>query len=309
MPPSRKNPAPTGRSRNPPLFYFIMGPYLVYAAYLVYGAGTHRGLMGWIEDLSMRLFHWSRMGLNLLLAMFAGIVVCSLALATLYQLKRALFGVRTSGAPRGALPPKPTRPVHSSALQGARGLIVGTVVAVVALAGTIALAMWAHAVEVDPVAPAPALDLDSFSRTPPASSRVALGGWFHDRLTVSYEEKTSGRTEIHDFTPVTSTRWKPGEPVSVILETTGRLAPVRPGTTLNVRLRPNDLPAFVKNEYERSGMRLTDPYWVADRSADQRLLQFILGLGLLVVVLALSLGLVQWRRRRPRSPPLAGTSA
>lgn len=192
---------------------------------------------------------------------------------------------------------------------------------------------------------APPFKLDSFSRTPPPSSRVELEGWFHERLTARYEtafapsrvtvSSSGGITgEDHAYTPVTSIHWKPGEPLSVLLEhseeapvndrlllgrsihwklgedpaslmrqTTAEATSPPLTTTRNVRLRANDLPFFVKDAYERSGIRFTDPYWVAYTDEDERPFVFVLLGGLLVVFLGpifLAMRLIK-RTRRPRA--------
>jgi hypothetical protein len=289
-----------------------------YFGYVLYSDIDQSGLTGWIASLSMRLFHASWDIPNVLLGW-------ALYFPGAGLLRRVLFftmpGLAAASLARKPVPParrSPVTPAHAprtSSLEGRRKsplLIVAVGIAMFVgtfggLVGAVALASWSMAEERR--AFAPELNLNTFSGTPPTSPRLNLEGWLHEQLAARYESAWGpdkprlGATyrRDHAFIPVTSTHWKPGEPVSVLLETTGaeerddtwllgRSIHWKPGgdpgsvvgqrtsdaafapngTTLNVRLRKNDLPYFVKDAYERAEMRFTNPYWVADTDDDVR---------------------------------------
>ena len=59
---------------SPPLRKQVLalGPVALWICWAVWGAITHQGLTGWIEDLSIRAFHGSSTKVALLLAILAG---------------------------------------------------------------------------------------------------------------------------------------------------------------------------------------------------------------------------------------------
>lgn len=305
----------------------------VYAGYLVQGEYKHSGLMGWLEAVSLRRFGeaWS---------LLDGLVAFVLFGLCVLILKRALRVPRLDLAvPKEVSPPRvgsAPHPKTASPLDGLPGLLLGIAIAAVGIP-TFLVVQHANAETSIKVPPSP-LDLDSFAGNPPASARVALDGWFQTRLIARYvdEEYWPGKNTrvseryTHTFVPVTSSAWKPGEPVSFILETVGHREPRdeeflvggsvqwSPGEdpaavmkkmndvrapaavtrrTVDVRLRADDLPYFVKDAYERAGMRFSDKYWVAETGESEGL--FLLGaLGSFVgLVSGITLGVMSWSRR------------
>jgi hypothetical protein len=78
-------------------------------------------------------------------------------------------------------------------------------------------------------------------------------------------------------------------------------------TTRNVRLRADALPFFVKDAYERAGIRFTDPYWVAYMDPDGRPFAVVLVGTMLIVLIGLPFLATRLtrrvRRRRAGSNP------
>ncbi len=313
-----------------------------YFAYVVYSDIDQSGLTGWIASLSMRLFHASWDIPNVLLGWalyFPGVWLFRRGLRV------AMPGVVFFPAGKPILPPRPSPPKLPLPAWIGIGTGVTMLVGFVGgLAGAIAFGAWT--IDEQRRAVPFALNLDNFSGTPPGSPRVELEGWFHEQLTARYEAAfaptrvtgffTSGGIDgaDHAYTPVTSAHWKPGEPVSFLLEDNaeapvaarlllGRSIHWKPGqdpasltrqrngdgaspplaTTRNVRLRANDLPFFVKDSYERTGIRFTDPYWVAYTDSDERPFALALVGAMLVVLVGLPFLATRLAKkvRRPRA--------
>jgi hypothetical protein len=149
--------------------------------------------------------------------------------------------------------------------------------------------------------------------------------WAPARVTA----RSAGGTRRREtaLTPMTSESWRPGQPVSVVFEDVGsdevvldswligralrwiphadpaslgggmteQPTPGRSKATLNVRLRANALPLFVKDGYERAGLHFADPYWVADGGDDARPFLFSLLGATVAAALVLMLAAKVWR--------------
>jgi hypothetical protein len=328
----------------------FLAPF-AYGGYVLWSDIDESGLLGWMGSLSMRWFHASYDVPNVLLALalYVPVARClSAALAFTMPGLAAALAYDSAVNVRRSSPPVPARAPGGSFVQerpsspmrvGASVIFffVWLVVTFGALAGAIAFVSWNIAEQRR--AAAPLLSLDAFSGTVPASPRVTLEGWLRPRLAARYQSfsRYPGRRGFSyrregAFTPVTSANWKPGDSVSVLLETStekpddgfgfGRAIHWKPGgdpsvgaggrtddraapdkTRLNVRLRANDLPYFVKEAYLRSGMRLTDPYWVADTDSDARPFALALLGAVLLSVLLGTAGVMQRKRLRPPSAP------
>jgi hypothetical protein len=281
----------------------LLAPILGWMCWVLYGAYTHQGVIGWIESVSLRLFGSSSSRIAILLAMLAGVVVVipvAVLLSKLGVISRAT--VEAVARPVRASPPISATALSPEGLRrrGRSRLLLGLVIAAAGVGLGILLGSQTYASPVDAAA-APLLDLDAFSGEIPAGERVNLRGSFQARMTYGYEEKArTGSRTAHRFTPVTSRSWQRGDPLLFVLERSGESIQPLPGevATMNVRLRRNALPTFVRAEYERVGFSFASRYWVADPSPDETLFFASLTVSFLLVLGGLAFGLSEWKRAR-----------
>jgi hypothetical protein len=281
----------------------------LWIGWAVYGAITHQGLTGWIEDLFLRAFRGSSTKLALLLAVLAGTPAFVLWGALLRR--SGLISKPTTIAwlrPRrtGGLASKGTTPGRQRAgvrAQVALGLLTAAL-------GIVVGAVFGPRTFPDPVdrsKSAPLVDLDAFTGSVPNASRVRLRGVVHGRLSVGFEEKGAGGTRTaHVFTPVTARAWTPEEPVVFVLESSAEASSLAatPTFPLDVHLRRNALPTFARSAFERAGLSVAPVSWIADSSADATGFHLTLAVSLGLFIVGLTVAVIP----RARARAAAGSS-
>lgn len=317
---------------------------LAYLGYVVVSDVDESGLGGWVESLSMRRFGVSYDLLNILFLLAVYFLCKPLVVRGLSAALPGLAALLAKIPPPSRRPPKVKRQVDVGpggclVIAGAWGLFI--LLSGGALLGALALGFSAYGAR-EPTVPA-VLGLETVSGSVPAS-RVLLHGWFHEQLAARYTSAFSwprrtggGRDSLlqtdYSFTPVTPLHWKLGEPVSILLMDShqkeasnqtmlGRSVHWKPGgdpssavplsavalapaeRTISARLLKNDLPSFVEDAYERAGLHLTHPYWVAD-TGDDPTLGLLVGTVCLIFIVGMLFVVVRfhvwWLRRRLRA--------
>jgi hypothetical protein len=260
------------------ILFAVFVTYLVLAgAYALYSGITHTGLFGWIIDLQFRMFHEAELRITFFLTFFT-LILPALPLGAYLKRQGYNIGKRpnqvTAGGQTLVYNQTNNRPPRLSLLVliGLAPFIISVVVyGYVTVVDANNQSRQIYQMDLSKSADLPATDVKF----------VELSSTCQQDLKYVVDDK-SGMTTRYAYTPLTGPGWTSGQPVKYFLyfktegETdtipgsfnsdTGRydVAPPRGPyrTTFAGQLSANSLPTYVKNAYERKGIKVADQNYV-----------------------------------------------